>query len=155
MQQLFIKLWETAELPQDLKDASIMTIYKNKGDKRECKNYCGISLLSVAGKCLAKIILRCLVSNITDNILPESQCSFWSGGHDLLTQTAPKEKCVEQQRNLYITFVDLTKAFDIICRDGLWKLLPKFRCPPHLTNIIHQFHKGMEGCINVCGELSD
>ena len=69
-------MWESAELPKYLKDALIMTIYKNKGDKRDCNNYCGISLLSVAGKCLAKIILRCLVSNINDKILPESQCGF-------------------------------------------------------------------------------
>ena len=34
MYQLFIKLWEAAELPQDLKDASIGTINKNMGDKR-------------------------------------------------------------------------------------------------------------------------
>ena len=76
MYQLFIKLWEAAVLPQDLKDASIMNIYK---DKRDCNNYHCISLLSVAGKWLAKIILRCQLSNITDNILPESQCGFWSG----------------------------------------------------------------------------
>ena len=43
--KLFIKLWEAAELPQDLKAASIMTIYKNKGDIRDCNNYHGISLL--------------------------------------------------------------------------------------------------------------
>ena len=66
-----------------------------------------------------------------------------------------QEKCVEQQRSLYITFMDLTEAFDTVGRDGLWKLLPKFGCPPHLTNIIHQFHEGMKGHINVCGELSD
>ena len=42
MHQLFIKLWETAKLLQDLKDASIMTIYKNKGHKRDCNNYHGI-----------------------------------------------------------------------------------------------------------------
>ena len=35
-----------------------------------------------------------------------------------------QEECVEQQRSLYITFVDLTKAFDTIGRNRLWKLLP-------------------------------
>ena len=79
MHQLCIELWGLGELPQDLKDALIMTIYKNKGDRRDCSNCCGISLLSVAGKCLAKIILGFLVSNITDNILPGGQCSFWLG----------------------------------------------------------------------------
>ena len=155
---LVIKLWVGAEILQDLKDATIMTIYKNKVDKRDCNNCCGISLLSVAGKCLAKIILRCLVSNITDNILPESQCSFWSGCSTvdmIFSLIQLHEKCVEQQRSLNITFMDLTKAFDTIDRDGLWKLLPKFRCPLHHTKTICQFHKGMEGHINICGELSD
>ena len=158
MPQLFIKLWEAAKLPQDLKDASILTIYKSKGDKRDCNNYHGISLLSVEGKYLAKIILRCLVSNITDNILLLSQCGFWSGHHTvdmIFAHRQLHEKCVEQQRSLYVTFVDLTKAFDTNDRDGLWKLLPKLGCTPNLTNIIQEFHEGMEGCINICGELSD
>ena len=158
MHQLFTKLWEAAELLQDLNNASIMTIYKNKGDKRDCNNYCGISLLSVAGKCLAEIILRCLVSSITDNILPESQCGFQLGHSTvdmIFSLRLLQEKCGEQQRSLYITFMDPTKAFDTVGRDELWKLLPKFSCSLHLTNIIHQFHEGMKGHINICGELSD
>ena len=51
--------------------------------------------------------------------------------------------------------MDLTKAFDTVGRDGLLKLLPKFGCPPHLTKITCQFHEGMKGCINICGELLD
>ena len=62
---------------------------------------------------------------------------------------------VEQQRSLYITFMDLTKTFDTVGRYELWKLLPNFGCPPCLTNIIHQFYEGIEGHINICGELSD
>ena len=105
-----------------------------------------------------KIILRCLVSNITDNILPESHYSFQSGCSTvdmILSLRQLQSKCVEQQRSLNIIFMDLTKVYDTIGRDGLWKLLPKFRCPLYLTNIIHQFHEGIEGCINLCGELSD
>ncbi|KAL8581920.1 hypothetical protein ACOMHN_010294 [Nucella lapillus] len=36
-------------LPQDLKDARIVHLYKGKGDKSSCDNYRGISLLSIAG----------------------------------------------------------------------------------------------------------
>ena len=43
------------EVPQELKDASIVTIVK-KGCRTECGNYHGISLISVAGKILAKIL---------------------------------------------------------------------------------------------------
>ena len=28
-----------------------------------------------------------------------------------------------------MTFVDLTKAFDAVSREGLWKIMAKFGCP--------------------------
>ncbi|KAL8614141.1 hypothetical protein ACOMHN_026358 [Nucella lapillus] len=46
--------WEDGCLPQDLKDARIVHLYKGKGDKSSCSNYRGISLLSIAGKILSK-----------------------------------------------------------------------------------------------------
>ena len=41
--------WTAKELPQQFKDALIIAIYK-KGDRGDCGNYRGISLLSTAGK---------------------------------------------------------------------------------------------------------
>ena len=31
--------------------------------------------------------------------------------------------------DLYMTFVDLTKAFDTVSREDLWKIMAKFGCP--------------------------
>ena len=47
-----IKVWEEGHVPQAWKDDNIVTIYK-KGDRTECGNYRGISLLSAAGKIFA------------------------------------------------------------------------------------------------------
>ena len=55
---LFNVCWDTECLPQDFKDAVIVTIYKKKGQRSECGNHRGISLLAIAGKILAKIILN-------------------------------------------------------------------------------------------------
>ena len=41
---------ETGPLPQDLQDSNIVTLYKNKGDRSDCNNDRGISLLSIVGK---------------------------------------------------------------------------------------------------------
>ena len=35
---------------------------------------------------------------------------------------------MEQHRDLYMTFVDLTKAFDTVSREGLWNVISKFGC---------------------------
>ena len=37
-------------VPEDWKSACIVPVYKGKGDRRECANYRGISILSIPGK---------------------------------------------------------------------------------------------------------
>ena len=48
LHQLLICCWEQGKLLQDLRDAIIITLYKNKGEKSACSNYRGIDLLSIA-----------------------------------------------------------------------------------------------------------
>ena len=43
----------------------------------------------------------------------------------------------------YMTFVDLTKAFDTVSREGLWKIMAKFGCPAKFIAMARQFHDGM------------
>uniref|UniRef100_A0A8C9SDP7 Reverse transcriptase domain-containing protein n=1 Tax=Scleropages formosus TaxID=113540 RepID=A0A8C9SDP7_SCLFO len=76
LRKLFVHCWEQGKLPQDLREAVISTLYKNKGDKSECSNYRGITLPSIAGKILARILLNRLVPAVTEEHLPESQCGF-------------------------------------------------------------------------------
>ncbi|KAL8614142.1 hypothetical protein ACOMHN_026359 [Nucella lapillus] len=54
-----------------------------------------------------------------------------------------QEKCKEQNMDLYILFVDLTKAFDTVSRPGLWNILPRIGIPPKMVKIIKCFHDGM------------
>uniref|UniRef100_A0A2C9LYF1 Reverse transcriptase domain-containing protein n=1 Tax=Biomphalaria glabrata TaxID=6526 RepID=A0A2C9LYF1_BIOGL len=53
--------WEQGMVPQELKDSNIVTIYKNKGDRSDCNNYRGISLLSIVGKAFARVLSRVAV----------------------------------------------------------------------------------------------
>ena len=54
-----------------------------------------------------------------------------------------------------MTFVDLTKAFDIVGRDGLWKIMAKFGCPPRYIAMVRQFHDGMQAHVQNDGEYSE
>ncbi|VDM03027.1 unnamed protein product [Schistocephalus solidus] len=54
-----------------------------------------------------------------------------------------QEKCKEMRNHLYITFVDLTKDFDTVNRDRLWKFKQKFSCPEWFTDMVRQLHDGM------------
>lgn len=53
---LLCKIWDKEEIPAELRDALIVTIFK-KGDEADCGSYRGISLLSTTGKVLARIQL--------------------------------------------------------------------------------------------------
>ena len=61
--------WNSRQLPQQWKDANIVTIYKRKGDRADCGNSRGISLLSAAGKVLARVMLRRLLVHVISFII--------------------------------------------------------------------------------------
>ena len=114
-----------------MRDAKIVTLFKYKGDRSDCNNYRGISLLSVVGKVFAQVVLA-RVQILADCIYPESQCSFRSGRStvDMIVSVRQlQEKCREQQQPLYLAFISLTKTFDLVSRTGLFKLLAKNRLP--------------------------
>ena len=62
-------------MPQDMRNAKIITLYKNKGDHSNCNNYRGISLLSIIGKVFTRVVLVRL-QVLAERIYPESQCGF-------------------------------------------------------------------------------
>lgn len=66
-----------------------------------------------------------------------------------------QEKCMEKRADLYTTFVDLTKAFDTVSREGLWRIMAKFGCPDLFISIVRQFHDGMMVSVRDNGEYSD
>ena len=45
-------------MPQDMRDANIVIIYKNKGDRSGNNNYSGISLLSIVGTTSALFLVN-------------------------------------------------------------------------------------------------
>ena len=156
--QLLRLIWQQEEVPQDLKDATIIHLYKRKGNRRDCNNHRGISLLSIAGKILARILLNRLMNHLEQGHLPESQCGFRKerGTTDMVFAARQlKEKCQEQNVDLYSTFVDLTKAFDTVSREGLWKIMAKYSCPAKFITIVRLLHDGMMARVQDDGITSE
>ena len=58
MTELFHIMWRKEAIPQEFKDASIIHLFKWKGNPQLCDNHRGMSLLSVAGKVLARVLLN-------------------------------------------------------------------------------------------------
>ncbi|XP_076442831.1 uncharacterized protein LOC143281507 [Babylonia areolata] len=124
LHQLLLQCWEEGTVPKEMRDANIITLYKNRDD---CNNYLGISLLSIVGKTFARVVL-CRLQLLSERVYPKAQCGFRAGRSTIdmvFSMRQLQEKCWEQRRPLYVTFIDLTKAFDLVSRKGFFTLLQK------------------------------
>jgi hypothetical protein len=72
--KLINSIWNKKEMPYQWKESIILPVHK-KGDKTDCSNYRGISLLSTSYKILSNILLSRL-SPYIDEIIGDHQCGF-------------------------------------------------------------------------------
>ena len=90
--------------------------------------------------------------------LLESQCGFRpdrSTTDMIFSLRQVQEKCREQHMPLYITFIDLTKVFDLVSRSRLLEILKRIGCPPGLFNIIASFHEDTHNIVSFKGTTSE
>ena len=113
--------------PKDWRRGIIVPIHK-KGSRGVCKNYRGISLLSVPGKVFGKI-LNDRMRSITEGKIMEEQVGFRPGrgcGENVFVIRQLAEKMLERGKRLYAAFLDLDKAYDRVWRAGLWEALKEY-----------------------------
>ena len=118
--------WMEGEVPQDMRDVNIVIPFKSEGDRGECNNYRGISLLSITKKTLWSRRLEdfpsvCSAKFIQGHIcFPCQKIHNW---YDILHQMTTRKNV--ENRDSHWTLSDLIKAFDLISRDGLFKNPPE------------------------------
>jgi len=72
--KLITSIWKKEKLPEEWKESIIVPIHK-KGDKTDCNNYRGISLLPPTYKILSNILLSRLIPYVKD-IIRDHQRGF-------------------------------------------------------------------------------
>ena len=112
--------------------------------------------MSIAGKIYARILLNRLMEHILDiGLIPESQNGFMPGRSTIdpcFSLRLLQEKCKLHSEDLYLLFIDLTKAFDTVSRPGLWSILGRIGCPDHFIRMIQSFHDGMKVTVREGGK---
>ncbi|VDP40803.1 unnamed protein product [Schistosoma margrebowiei] len=117
---LFKKIWEEEQVPMDWKEGHLVKIPK-KGDLSKCENYRGITLLSIPGKVLNRVLLN-RMKDVVDAQLRDQQAGFRkdrSCTDQIATLQIIVEQSVEWNSSLYINFIDYEKAFDSVDRRTL------------------------------------
>ena len=82
LHELLLQCWEEGTVPQDMRDANVITLYKNKGDRGDCNNFHGISILSITAKAFARVALSRL-ETLAERVYPEAQCGSEQEGRQL------------------------------------------------------------------------
>ncbi|VDL90066.1 unnamed protein product [Schistocephalus solidus] len=100
---LFQEMLCKGQISKDFKNAIIVNLYKRKGNRQLCDNHRGISLLSIAGKSFARILLNRLNGHLERGLLPESQCHrlddtpLWIGDLHRLLERGQEAKSLSSQ----------------------------------------------------------
>jgi len=154
--KLCAKAFECGRVPEDWKNAVIVPLYKGKGERSECKNYRGISLLSVVGKVYARVLME-RVRRITEGLMDDEQGGFRKGRGCVDQIFAVKQVCekvLEKGKNVYLGFMDLEKAYDRVNREALWQVLRMYGVRGKLLNGIKSMYEESKACVRVKGQLS-
>jgi hypothetical protein len=143
-------------LPDELMHTTVVPIIKNKtGDASDLSNYRPISLAIIVAKVLDSFLDDILGKNIK---LHDAQFGFRPG---LSTESATI--CLKQTFQYYTShetpvfacFLDLSKAFDMVSYDLLWRKLHDSSVPRDVTSLFKYWYGSQRNCVRWAGAFSD
>ena len=126
------------------------------GDRQDCNNYRGVTLLSVPGKVFAQIILDRVCHHMLEHQCPE-QSGFTpkrSTIDRILALRVVTGRRQEFRQGLLAVDVDLCKAFDSVNQDALWRILGLRGVPPKLIDLRSELYSGTESAVRCGGTIS-
>ena len=150
------QIQKTQQKPQDWKRSVLIPVPK-KDSTKECANHQTIVLISHASKVMLKLLYTWL-QHYANQELPDVQARF-SKGRGTRDQIANIcwniEKAREFQKNIYLCFIDYTKAFDCVDHDNLWKALRDMGVPDQLTCLLRNLYADQEATVRTLYGTND
>jgi len=137
IRKLITSICKKDKLPEEWKESIIVPIH-TKGDKTDCNNYRGISLLTNTYKILSNIMLSRLIPYAKE-IIGDHQCGFRrnrSTIDHIFCIRQILEKKWENNEEVHQLFIDFKKAYYSVRRDVLYKILIEFGIPRKLVRLI-------------------
>ncbi|MXP61705.1 hypothetical protein FD744_25325 [Pantoea sp. Taur] len=156
VQDIILSIWEEEALPEDWKKAVICPVFK-KGDKLQCQNYRGISLLSCGYKILSNILFQRLLPYAERELGPY-QSGFRRGRSttdQIFSLRTILERGNEHQIKTHHLFVDFKAAYDSINREELYKALEEFNIPEKLIRLVKLTMRNVKCTVQVGGQRTE
>ena len=150
------KIWKEKVWPTDWMNSVFVPIPK-KGDTMQCTNHRTIALISHSSKILLKIIAKRIENKLKEEIA-EEQAGFRPGTgtrNQILNLKMVIEKNPRTWKNLFLCFIDYTKAFDMVAHDILWKNMCDLGFPEHLTLLLKALYDEQKAAVRTSYGMTD
>ena len=121
------QIWKTQQWPQDWKRSVFIPI-PEKGNAKECSNYCTIAFISHVSKVMLKI-LQAKLQQCVNHELPDVQAEYGIGRRtrDQIANICwIIKKPREFQKNIYFCFIVYAKAFTVWITTDCGKFLKRW-----------------------------
>ena len=153
---LLNRIYDSGKIPDDLLKSVFIALPKSPG-ATECELHRTISLMSH----LTKILLRVLMSRIRKSLKPEISRTQFGFVPDkgtrnaIFTLSMLMERCIEVQKDLFICFIDYSKAFDKVRHDELFNILEGLDIDGKDLRIIRNLYWNQSATVRIEGEFSE
>ena len=152
---LLNEIYDTGQIPVDM-SRSIFKALPKKPGATDCELHRTISLMSHVTKLLLRIIMMRVRNKINPEIA-EEQCGFVEGKgttNAIFILRTLIERALEIQKDVYLCFIDYTKAFDRVHHDEIIKELTKLKIDGKDLRIIKSMYWEQTAAMRVEGEIS-
>ncbi|XP_059579059.1 protein lin-52 homolog isoform X2 [Alligator mississippiensis] len=123
--KLFHTSWRSGEVPEDWKRAKVVPIHK-KGRRENPGNYGLISLPSIPGKILEKLVKESIFDKLAEGKILNSQHGFFMGRScltNLISFCDQVTRHLDTRYNVNLLYLDFQKAFELVSHDVFMRKL--------------------------------
>ena len=154
--KLLNSIYDSGKIPKDLAKSVFISIPKIPGTM-DCELYRTISLMSH----LTKVLLRIIMARMRKSLRQEiSQLLFGfvpdkSTRNAIFTLSMLAERCIEMQKDLYLCFIDYSKAFVKVRHEKLFNIIEHLDIEGNNLRVIRNLYWDQSAAVRIGGELSE
>lgn len=156
LESIMNKMYDTGEIPEALSRSIFIAIPKKAG-ATECEQHRTISLMSHITKLMLRIMMSRMRRSIHEEI-SDVQYGFMKGkgtANAIFTIRNLCERSIEVQHDVYLCFIDYSKAFDKVQHEKLFKILDQMDIDGKTVRWIRNLYWEQTAAVRVDNELSE
>ena len=136
--------WENSAVTTGL-EKSVFILIPNKGNAKQCSNYCTVALISQASNVVLKI-LQARLQQYMNHELSDVQAGFRKQTNQRLNcqHLLDHQKSKRIPKKCLLLLTDYAKDFDCVDHHKLWKILQEMGIPDNLTCLLRNLYSGQE-----------